>query len=40
VVEKRMVLLKEPIKAIGSYNVPIRVYKEVEPEITVQIVPE
>ena len=35
-----MVLLKEPIKAIGSYNVPIRVYKEVEPEITVQIVPE
>ena len=40
VVEKRMVLLKEPIKAIGSYNVPIRVYKEVEPEITVEIVPE
>jgi len=40
VVEKRMVLLKEPIKAIGSYDVPIRVYKEVEPEITVQIVPE
>ena len=40
VVEKRMVLLKEPIKAIGSYQVPIRVYKEVEPEITVKIVPE
>jgi len=40
VVEKRMVLLKEPIKEIGSYNVPIRVYKEVEPEISVQIVPE
>ena len=40
VVEKRMVLLKEPIKAIGSYDVPIRVYKGVEPEITVQIVPE
>jgi large subunit ribosomal protein L9 len=40
VVEKRMVLLKEPIKAIGSYNVPIRVYKDVEPEITVEIVPE
>ena len=40
VVEKRMVLLKEPIKAIGSYKVPIRVYKEVEPEITVEIVPE
>jgi large subunit ribosomal protein L9 len=40
VVEKRMVLLKEPIKAIGSYHIPIRVYKGVEPEITVEIVPE
>ena len=40
VVEKRMVLLTEPIKATGSYPVPIRVYKEVEPEITVEIVPE
>ncbi|HSQ85582.1 MAG TPA: 50S ribosomal protein L9, partial [Desulfobacterales bacterium] len=38
-VEKRMVLLKEPIKEIGSYKVPIRVYKEVEPKITVEIVP-
>ncbi len=38
--EKRMVLLKEPIKAVGSYKVPIRVYKEVEPEISVEIVPE
>ena len=40
VVEKRMVLLKEPIKTIGSYKVPIRVYNEVEPEISVEIVPE
>jgi large subunit ribosomal protein L9 len=40
VLEKRMVLLKEPIKTIGSYKVPIRVYKEVEPEINVEIVPE
>jgi large subunit ribosomal protein L9 len=40
VIEKRMVLLKEPIKAIGSHNVPIRVYKDVEPEIIVEIVPE
>ncbi len=39
-VEKRMVLLKEPIKTIGTFKVPIRVYKEVEPEITVKIVPE
>ncbi len=40
VVEKRMVLLKEPIKTIGAYKVPIRVYKEVEPEITVEIISE
>ncbi len=39
-VEKRMVLLTEPIKTIGEVKVPIRVYKEVEPEITVNIVPE
>jgi len=40
VVEKRMVLLVEPIKTIGTFKVPIRVYKEVEPEITVNVVPE
>ena len=40
VVEKRMILLQEPIKALGSYKIPIRVYKEVEPEVTVEIVPE
>ena len=39
-VEKRMVLLKEPIKNIGTYKVPIRVYKDVEPEITIEILPE
>ena len=40
VVEKRMVLLKEPLKQTGSFKIPIRVYKEVEPEITVEITPE
>jgi len=39
-IEKRMILLTEPIKTIGTHKVPIRVYKEVEPEITVEIVPE
>jgi len=38
-VEKRMILLREPIKAVGTYKVPIRVYKEVEPEITIEVVP-
>ena len=40
VVQKRMVMMKEPIKEIGSFKIPIRVYKEVEPEITVEIIPE
>ena len=40
VVEKRMVLLKDPIKELGSYKIPIRVYKEVEPEVSLEIIPE
>lgn len=39
-VEKRMVLLKSPIKTLGTFKIPIRVYTDVEPEITVEIVPE
>ncbi|UCD88438.1 MAG: 50S ribosomal protein L9 [Desulfobacterales bacterium] len=39
-VEKRMVLLNEPIKNVGIFKVPIRVYKDVEPEITVEVMPD
>ena len=39
-VEKRMVLLSAPIKILGEHKVPIRVYKEVEPEIIVEVVSE
>ena len=39
-VEKRMVLLAEPIKTIGTFKIPIRVYTGVEPEITLEVVPE
>jgi large subunit ribosomal protein L9 len=39
-VEKRMVLLNEPIKTIGTFKVPIRVYQGIKPEITVEVVPE
>jgi len=39
-VEKKMILLTEPIKNIGTYQIPIRVYKDVEPEIIVEVVPE
>jgi large subunit ribosomal protein L9 len=40
VLEKRAVLLKEPIKALGTFSVPIRIYADVEPEITVHVLPE
>ena len=39
-IKKRMVLLRDPIKTTGTYKVPIRVYKDVEPEITVEVLPE
>ncbi len=39
-VGKKMVLLSKPIKSVGTYKVPIRIYKGVEPEITVEIIPE
>ena len=39
-VERRAILLAEPIKEIGEYKVPIRLYKDVEPEITVSVIPE
>lgn len=38
--EKRMVLLAEPIKTLGTFKIPVRIYKGVEAEITVEVVPE
>lgn len=37
-IPKRMILLAEPIKQTGTYQVPIRIYKDVEPEVTVEVV--
>lgn len=39
-VTKRMVLLPEPIKNTGTHKVPLRIYKGVTPEITVEVVSE
>jgi len=39
-VEKRMVMLAERIKTIGSHRVPIRIYADIEPKIEVWVVPE
>lgn len=39
-VEKQMILLSDPIKSSGTYKIPVRVYKGIEPEITVEVVAE
>lgn len=39
-IQKRMILLSDPIKTLGVFKVPIRVYADVEPEIEVEIIPE
>ena len=37
-VEKRMVDLHEPIKALGVYKVPVRLHADVKPEIKVWVI--
>jgi large subunit ribosomal protein L9 len=39
-VDKRMIMLSEPIKTLGSYIVPIRLHGDITSEITVKVVPE
>jgi large subunit ribosomal protein L9 len=39
-VEKRRVLLDEPIKAVGDYKVPIRLHGDVTAELTVSVTRE
>lgn len=39
-IDKRMVLLREPIKKTGTQKIPIRIYTDVEPVIEVEVVPE
>jgi large subunit ribosomal protein L9 len=39
-VEKRMLLLLEPIKTLGTFKVPVRIYEDIKPEITVEVIAE
>jgi large subunit ribosomal protein L9 len=39
-IERRSILLSDPIKLTGEYKVPVRLYKDVEPAITVKVVAE
>ena len=37
-VDRKQVVLEEPIKALGSYTVPVRLHAEVTAEVAVEIV--
>ena len=39
-VERKAVRLEEPIKKLGIYTVPVRVYREVTADLKVWVVPE
>jgi large subunit ribosomal protein L9 len=39
-IDRRKVLLEEPIKSLGEFKVPVRLHKEVTAEVTVLVVKE
>jgi large subunit ribosomal protein L9 len=38
--DKRKVILREPLREVGTYNVPIRLSADVTPSVTVVVLPE
>ena len=38
IVDKRRVMITEPIKKLGQYTVPVRLHAEVTAELTVKVV--
>ena len=39
-VEKRKIVLPEPLKALGEFTVPVKIHREVSAQVRVKIVPE
>ena len=39
-IDRRKVILEEPIKQLGEFKVPVRLHKDVTAEVTVQVVKE
>jgi large subunit ribosomal protein L9 len=39
-IDRRKILLDEPIKQLGEFKVPVRLHKEVTVDVTVQVVKE
>ncbi len=40
IVDRRSIVLSEPLRSIGTFKVPVRLGPGVEPEITVELKPE
>lgn len=38
--DRRKILLENPIKLLGEYQIPVRLHREVTASVTVQVVPE
>lgn len=39
-IERRKIVLEEPIKSLGEFKVPVRLHREVTAEVTVNVVKE
>jgi large subunit ribosomal protein L9 len=39
-IERRKIVLDEPIKSLGEFKIPVRLHREVTAEITVHVVKE
>ena len=39
-IDRRKILLEDPIKQLGEYAVPVRLHRDVTASVTVQVVPE
>jgi large subunit ribosomal protein L9 len=39
-VEKRRIVLSEPLKALGDYTVPVRIHRDVSAEVRVKVIAE
>jgi large subunit ribosomal protein L9 len=39
-VDRRRIILAEPIKALGTYEIKIKIHRQVEGRVTLEVVPE
>ena len=40
VIDRRAIVLVDPIRAVGTYQVPVKIASKVEPKITVNVIDE